>query len=156
MIPVNLICVIIVICYKKTSAQEGGEDNMINVLVSGDMSVYLGMEVTIYSLMKYNRNVNLYVLTSSFEQMPYPDGTICCYEGLEEDAKKKITNIIRYFDPYNSSVTFIDPIELYRTHLEGGANEFSCFTPFAAFRLLADLTLTDLDDVLYLDCDTVI
>ena len=43
---------------------------MINVLVSGDMSVYLGMEVTIYSLMKYNRNVNLYVLTSSFEQMP--------------------------------------------------------------------------------------
>ena len=62
---------------------------MINVLVSGDMSVYLGMEVTIYSLMKYNRNVNLYVLTSSFEQMPYPDGTIRCYEGLEEDAKKK-------------------------------------------------------------------
>ena len=77
---------------------------------------------------------------------------------LKTDEKQpcNFTNIIRYFDPYNSSITFIDPIELYRTHLEGGANEFSCFTPFAAFRLLADLILIDLDDVLYLDCDTVI
>ena len=130
---------------------------MINVLVSGNVGVYLGMEVTIYSLMKHNRNVNLYVLTSSFEQIPQPwDNAVKLYEGLDEDQKKKITNIVRYFDPDNSSVTFIDPIELYRTHLEGGANEFSCFTPYAAFRLLADLILTDLDDVLYLDCDTVI
>ena len=127
-----------------------------NILISGNMSVYLGMEVTIYSLMKHNRNVNLYVLTSSFEQMPYPDGTVKFYEGLGEGEKKKISNIVKYFDPYNSSVTFIDPIDLYRTHLEGGENEFSCFTPYAAFRLLADLILVDLDDVLYLDCDTVV
>lgn len=130
---------------------------MMNVLVSGNSGVYLGMEVTIYSLMKHNRNVNLYILTSSFEQMPTPwDGAVKCYVGLSDDEKKKITNIVKYFDPYNSSVTFIDPIDLYRSELEGGANEFSCFTPYAAFRLLADLILTDIDDVLYLDCDTVI
>lgn len=128
-----------------------------NVLVSGNMSVYYGMEVTIYSLMRYNRNINLYVLTSTFDQIAQPWDNMCRhFEGLGEFEKQKITNIIKYFDPYGSTVTFIDPIDLYRTHLEGGANEFSCFTPYAAFRLLADLILQDVEDVLYLDCDTVI
>ena len=128
-----------------------------NILLAGNNSVYSGMEVVIYSLMKYNRNINLYILTSSFEQIPTPDDNIIrCYEGLNIQQKEKIISILKYFDPKNSKVEFIDPIHLYRNLLEGGKNEWTGFTPYASFRLLADLLLPEADDVLYLDCDTVI
>lgn len=130
---------------------------MMNILIAGNIDVYFGIEVTLYSLFKYNRNINLYILTSSFQQISLNNREGRYFNGLGQDEKNKITNIVKYFDPYNSTVTFIDPIDTYRQVLEGGINEFSCFTPYAAFRLLADLVLPkDVEDVLYLDCDTVI
>ena len=126
----------------------------LNILISGNDSMLSGMEVVIYSLLTHTKYVNIFVCTATMD-IKHNDGSGIIYHELSEDQKNKLTKIVKYLD-HNSNIMFIDPTELYLKHLAGSVNEESSFSPFATFRLMADLLFPELDHILHLDCDVAI
>lgn len=126
----------------------------INILISGDDGMYSGMELVIYSLLTHNKNVGIYVCTMSVN-VDHDDGTGIHYEGLTEDHKRKLRFIVNYLDR-TSDICFIDPYEPFMKYLSGSVNDTSHFSPFAAFRLMADKLFPHIDHILHLDCDAAI
>lgn len=124
---------------------------MMNIMLAGNSGVYDGIELVIYSTMTHNKDINWYVFTMDIE-LDIEGGRIGYY-GLQLDQKRKLYDIVKYFDP-NSNIIFINALDLYKQHLSGSVNEYCNFTPYAALRLIADLALPYVDDLLYLDCDT--
>lgn len=127
---------------------------MMNIMLAGNDKVYYGIELVVYSTMAHNKNVHWYIVTMDYEQRH--DNSVHVYIGLQDWQKEKLEKIVNYFDAKNSSIIFIDGKELYDTYLYGGVNEINGFTPYAAFRLIADILFPDLDHILYLDCDTAV
>lgn len=125
-----------------------------NILMCGDERTYPGMEVAIYSTLTHNKGVNIYIFTMRIE-IPYPDGYVKVYSGLNDWQKTKLKKIVKYLDSA-SQICFIDTLEFYKEYLDNSPNQFSAFTPFATLRLIADIALPHVNDVLYLDCDTAV
>lgn len=128
---------------------------MMNVLMSANDVIYRGLELAIYTLMHNNDHVNIYIFTMDME-MPHPDGMVQVFKSITPDQRKKLIKIVKYFDSKHSNICFVDTYDLYMKYLDGGANQYSSFTPFAALRLIADEALPYVDSVLYLDCDTTV
>ena len=126
---------------------------MMNVLFSANDIVYPGLELAIYTLLTHNKNVNIYVFTMDI--IVGHDGVETRYCELTADQKNKLRMIVLYLDP-NSEICFIDVTKIYVKEIAGSVNDGSPFTPFASLRLLSDIVLTDVDDILYLDCDVAI
>ena len=124
-----------------------------NLLLAGNDNVYLGMELAVYSTLFHNKGLNIHIFTmditlSDSERM-------CQYQGLLPWQKNKLKKIVAYLDP-TSTICFYDLEKEYMKYLSGNANEWSQFTPYALLRLLADIKLSGIDHVLYLDCDTAV
>lgn len=126
-----------------------------NVLLSGDTHVYNGLELVIYTLLTHNKNVNIFVFTMDIIVHNH-DKTDTCYHALDDIQKNKLRKIVKYLDGNGSNICFINTAEYYHNYLEKSVNRETVFTPFAALRLLVDLILPELDDILYLDADTAI
>lgn len=125
-----------------------------NILICGDNRMYPGIELVVYSLMHHNQNVNIYIFTMDIE-VKHPDGAICRYISLGDWEKDKLRTIVRMHDK-NSSICFIDTFQYYMEYFNNGVNHLSGFSPYAPLRLLCDIILPHVNDILYLDCDTAI
>lgn len=126
---------------------------MMNIMMAANSDVYNGVELVVYSTMTHNKNINWYIFTMDLAVGTH-DGTII-YRGLFPEHKKKLYDIVKYFD-VNSNIVFIDSYDFYSEHLTGSVNELTNFTPYASLRLIADLALPHVTDLLYLDCDTAV
>ena len=124
-----------------------------NVLFAANDSIIEGLELAIWTLLKYNKHVNIYVATMTIIQ--HVDEHHLEYHAIHQEQKDWLTKIVKYLDS-NSNICFIDCAELYHKYIEGGVNDINGFTPYAALRLLADVMLPDIDTILYLDADVAV
>lgn len=126
-----------------------------NILFAANDSLVDGLELAVWTLLKYNKRVNIYIATMNISVYEKAIDGWKSYRCIDEDQRKWLIKIVKYLDP-ESEICFIDCEEYYHKYLEGGVNEDSGFTPYAAVRLMADEMLPDIDDVLYLDVDVAI
>lgn len=124
-----------------------------NILMSGDDSMYDGFELVVYSTMKHNKDVHWYFFTMNIS-CPIC-GNMRDFREIPDWQRQRLANIVHYFDP-KSTITFINVQELFDKTIANNPNAESGFTPFTNLRLLADIALPDLDDCLYLDCDIAV
>lgn len=120
---------------------------MMNIVMAANDYVYTGVELTIYSTLTHNKNINWYILTMDIDL-----NTGYHYIGLHDWMKDKLTKIVKYLDS-NSNIVFIDCYDYYMQYLAGGPNDETTFTPYTALRLIIDKAIPFIDDALYLDCD---
>ena len=125
---------------------------MMNIMLAGNSGVYDGMELVIYSTMTHNRNINWYIFTMDIE-VDMGNGSCIGYRGLDPGQKQKLYDIVKYFDS-ESNLIYVNAAPFYNKYLAHSVNERCNFTPYAALRLIADIALPYVDDLLYLDCDT--
>lgn len=125
-----------------------------NIVMSGNSTVYTGMELAIYSTLTHNKHINWYIFTMDIV-VATPSGETIVYEGLTEWQRKKLTSIVNYLDK-TSRITFINAAPYYAEYLEQSVNNLSQFTPYASLRLIIDVALPYIDDVLYFDCDIAV
>ena len=116
--------------------------------------MYTGIELVVYSLMHHNKNVNIYIFTMDIEVF-HPDGMVCRYVRLGDWEKNKLKTIVKMHDKH-SNICFIDTYQWYMDYFNNGINHLSGFSPYAPLRLLSDKILPNVNDILYLDCDTAI
>ena len=124
-----------------------------NIVLCGDTRVYPGMELVIYSTLLHNKHINWYIFTMDIEVCD--GGQITIYEGLTPTQRIKLERIVNYLDK-SSNIAFLDSYQYYKDFLAGGPNDYTPFTPYAALRLILDKALPEVDDLLYLDCDTAV
>ena len=127
-----------------------------NILISVNEYAINGAKLTMFSFMKYHKNVNWFITTLNIKIEDEHEGLVHNHVGISQKMLEELTKIVKYFDS-NSTVTFIDTTELYKEHLFGGPNDLSPFTPFANNRLMIDLFIPDyIHELMYLDIDTII
>lgn len=117
--------------------------------------VYSGLELAIYTLLTHNKNVHIYILTMDLNVENPETGEGIVYHSPVDWQRNKLNKIVRYLDR-NSHITFVDAKEEYFKCLDDSVNRYTCFTPFAALRLVADKLLPFVDRVLYFDCDVAV
>lgn len=99
--------------------------------------------------MTYNKNIYWHILTCDIQVDDHQ------YYGIIDPYKDQLRRFVKYYD-INSEIEFIDPSDLYYQYLDKSVNRKTLFTPYASFRLLADLIFPNLEKILYLDCDTIV
>lgn len=124
-----------------------------NLLLAGNDAVYIGMELAVYTTLFHNKGIDIHIFTMDIDITDGIKG--CHYTGLLPWQKTKLKKIVAYLDP-TSRICFYDVEKEYHEYLEGNANEWSNFTPYALLRLLADVCLPYIDHILYLDCDVAV
>lgn len=127
---------------------------MMNVLFCADAKGYIGLELALYTLLTHNKHVNVYIFTMDII-LTHPDGGIQEFHSITEEQRSKLRKITHYLSN-DANIAFVDVSSYYAEHLEGNANEYSSFTPYATLRLLVDIVLPYIDHILYLDCDVAI
>lgn len=125
-----------------------------NILMAANENVYSGLELVIYTTLTHNTHVNFYIFTNDID-IHDNSGNGYKYLGINEEHKVFLYKLVRYLDS-NSTIKFINVSKSYDTFLRGNPNEMTGFTPYTTFRLLADVVLTNINDCLYLDCDTAV
>ena len=124
-----------------------------NILMAADKGALSGVELVVYSTMAHNKNVNWYIFTMTIS-CPI-EGQQRSFLELDKDDEAWLKKIVKYHDS-NSNLKVINVAEWYAKYLENNPNRESAFTPFTTLRLLADLVLPNVHDLLYLDCDVVV
>lgn len=126
-----------------------------NVMLAADDTLIDGLELVLWTLLTHNKHVNIYIATMNITIYEKEMNAFHKYNTITKEHRDWLTRIVKYLD-YNSEICFLDCEECYHNYLEGGVNEDTYFTPFASLRLLADKLIPDIDDLLYLDCDTAV
>ena len=127
-----------------------------NVLFAANDCLVDGLELAIWTLLKHNHNteVNIYIATMN---ITLDDGKVFKqYRTIDDEQREWLRKIVSYVGQGNANICFIEREEAYHKYLENSVNANTPFTPYAALRLLADIILPDIDDVLYLDADVAI
>ncbi len=118
----------------------------INLFMCGNRVVLDGIILAMLSYIKYNKApTSLYIGTMDLSDRNES------FEPITEKDRRLIEEIMQEGSP-ESEVILLDLTEEYLTHLDGGKNDGSRYTPYANLRLLADY-LPLPSRVLYLDCD---
>ena len=120
-----------------------------NILMCGDNSIIKGMEMVIYSTMKFNKDVHWYIFTMNYHSQN------CHYDIISAENIAFLKKIIAYFDP-RSTLNIIDVSQYHSDYLKGNQNDESNFSPYTNLRLIADVALPLVSDILYLDCDVAV
>lgn len=127
-----------------------------NVCYCCDSGGGKGLEASVYSLLTYTKNVNIYVFTMQYERN-LDNGVVQVFPALENEQKESIRKIIAYLDPKGSHVIFVDMLKYYQELFLNGCHENDGHSsPYATLKLCFDKVCLNLHDILYLDCDTII
>lgn len=128
-----------------------------NVLYCCDDQAYDGLAASIYSLLTYTKNVNIYVFTMDYKRPPDSAGLVQCFAELTKEHKNTLRKIVQYLDPKQSHIAFYDMYDLYmELFSQGCAEDDGHSSPYATLKLCFDKVCPNIDDILYLDCDTII
>lgn len=128
-----------------------------NVLYCCDDRAYSGLEASIYSLLTHTKNVNIYVFSMDYQREPDANGGVQCHLNISSEHQQSLKKIVQYLDPKNSNIKFIDMKQYYYDLFKHGCNENDGHSsPYATLKLCFDKICLNLEDILYLDCDTII
>lgn len=125
-----------------------------NILMAANDLLYSGIELVTYTLLTHNKDCNIYIFTMDIN-VDNGDGTGTRYVAITPDQRDRLKKLVKYLDT-RSNICFIDCAQAYIDYLTPSPNEGTHFTPFASLRLLADILLPDVDDILYFDADVAI
>lgn len=126
-----------------------------NILFAANDQVIDGLELAIWTLLTYNKHVNIYIATMNISLFNKENNSRIDYYAVSEEQRQWLKKIVKYLDN-SSNICFIDCESYYHDLIEGGINENTGFTPYASLRLLADKILPNINDILYLDADVAI
>lgn len=130
------------------------DEQMMNIVVAGDLNVFSGIEAVIYSTMLHNKNVHWHILTMDLEMAYEERHTGCKFIGLNPNMIEWLSYIVRFMD-CNSRLTCHDMHDVYLRYFDNAVNKFTPFTPYASLRLLIDVAI-DIPHALYLDADIIV
>ncbi len=122
---------------------------MISICYSGNRAIFEGLLMSVMSVAKQTKDsVSIYVLTMDLHDenpkfLPFSDQQIALLDDIVKQKNKE------------SKVVKCDVTQLYKTHLIGGKNHESGYTPYSLLRLLMDLVPEIPDKIIYLDIDTM-
>ena len=122
---------------------------MINVLFCGNDGVYDGILTCMLSILKRTKtkdSFSFYVFTADLTDLDPK------YTSISEYKVKTLDQVAKEYGDENS-IVMIDVSKEYRKYLSGNVNEKSGYSPYANFRLLADVIEGMPDKLLYLDAD---
>jgi len=125
----------------------------LHILTSGDRRVLPGLEALLYSTMLHNQDVTWHLLTMDV-QVDHGDGTGVGYYGITEEDAVWLRKIVKFMDSRSELIRY-DVRDAYEQYLAESVNRETCFTPYAALRLLADKVL-NVDRCFYLDADIIV
>lgn len=128
-----------------------------NVLYCCDDSAFSGLAASIYSLLTYTKGVNIYVFSMEYQRKPDENGLIRCYADISEEHRIILKKIVQYLDPKRSNIKFCDMLSEYEELFINGCDENDGHSsPYATLKLCFDRVCLNIQDILYLDCDTII
>lgn len=128
-----------------------------NVLYCCDDRAYSGLAASVYSLLTHNKNVNIYVFSMDYERAPDINGMVQCYLNISPEHQHELKKIVQYLDPKHSNIKFVDMKQYYEDLFVNGCNENDGHSsPYATLKLCFDKVCLNIDDILYLDCDTIV
>ena len=119
-----------------------------NILYCGDSNIKKGIELSVKSVIKYNKNpVNIFIVTANINF----DGK--SYKSIDERFAEKLRKTAKSTNE-DSDVCLIDISEKFSSALPV-ANMDTRFTPLCMLRLFADEIEIIPDKILYLDADVL-
>lgn len=124
------------------------KNKRMNILFCGDANAEDGVLITTLSLLKYEHELHLYILTMTTSSQTKQ------YHPFSEHAVALIEHLLKEKNPHNS-VQLIDITDLYQKQAPS-PNQETRFTPYAMIRLFADEIPALPDRILYLDNDVII
>ena len=123
--------------------------NMINVLFSGNTTVFDGVLTCVLSILKKTKSdepFRFYIYTMDLPRIK-PE-----YVAISNDKIQFLTDIVRKYNKDNQVVK-VDVTDIYETNFGGCPNEGAYCSPYTLLRLFADIVPDMPDKLLYLDID---
>lgn len=123
--------------------------NMINVLFSGNTTVFDGVLTCVLSILKRTKSdepFRFYIYTMDLSRIK-PE-----YIAISNDKIQFLTDIVRKYNKDNQVVK-VDVTDIYETNFGGCPNEGAYCSPYTLLRLFADIVPDMPDKLLYLDID---
>ena len=123
--------------------------NMINVLFSGNTTVFDGVLTCVLSILKRTKSdepFRFYIYTMDLPRIK-PE-----YVAISNDKIQFLTDIVRKYNKDNQVVK-VDVTDIYETNFGGCPNEGAYCSPYTLLRLFADIVPDMPDKLLYLDID---
>ena len=122
---------------------------MINVLFCGNDKIFDGILTCALSIMKrstVSEGVTFYIFTADLSHIDEK------YSALSAEQAELLERAIKKYS-CESKVVLIDVYDIYMRELSSSPNEQTKYSPYAMFRLFADIVDGMPDKVLYLDAD---
>lgn len=122
---------------------------MINVLFSGNTTVFDGVLTCVLSILKRTKSdepFRFYIYTMDLPRIK-PE-----YVAISNDKIQFLTDIVRKYNKDNQVVK-VDVTDIYETNFGGCPNEGAYCSPYTLLRLFADIVPDMPDKLLYLDID---
>lgn len=122
---------------------------MINVLFSGNTTVFDGVLTCVLSILKKTKSdepFRFYIYTMDLPRIK-PE-----YVAISNDKIQFLTDIVRKYNKDNQVVK-VDVTDIYETNFGGCPNEGAYCSPYTLLRLFADIVPDMPDKLLYLDID---
>lgn len=126
-----------------------------HIVLAGDQRMISGMELVIFSTMKYNRDVRWHIFTMDCEVDHKDICQIHVYKRIPQETLDWFNFMIKFMDA-GSELTVHDCIEPYHDYLENSVNAYTSFSPYAGLRLVSDVVLEGISNCLYLDSDVIV
>ncbi len=123
--------------------------NMINVLFSGNTTVFDGVLTCVLSILKKTKSdepFRFYIYTMDLPRIK-PE-----YIAISNEKIQFLTDIVRKYNKDNQVVK-VDVTDIYETEFGGCPNEGAYCSPYTLLRLFADIVPDMPDKLLYLDID---
>ncbi len=124
-------------------------ETKLNVLYCSDQNYFGLLKLSIFSLLRNNRNLDIHIFTM--------DAPHTNQQAVTKEQAVFLNREIQRIDP-DTRVILHDVKGAYEKHLRESVNDSSEFTPYAALRLLFFEVFKEsgIGRLLYLDCDTII
>lgn len=129
---------------------------MMNIMFAANDAIVDGLELAIWTLLHHNKNSEINIYVATMDIIVTHKDKVHEYRKINDQQRKWLKKIVNYVGQGNVNICFIECESVYHKYLERSVNACTPFTPYAALRLLADIILPDIDDLLYLDADIAI
>ena len=127
---------------------------MMHIATAGDIGVFSGIELMMYSTMRHNDHVRWHILTMDCEVDYTEQHVIRGFKAISKDQADWLTYMVRFMD-VDSTVEVHDMAAIHEQYFARAVNNTSNFTPYAALRLALD-RIPEIPHCLYLDADIIV
>ena len=122
---------------------------MINILYSSSKNIFKGILLSALSIIKHCKEpIHIFMMSNDVTYMKHS------YSSITEEQNNLLDSILKSANPESLS-TLIDVDKYYVEYFKDGKNRNSEYSPYATYRLFADLIPEIPGKLIYLDTDTM-